>query len=79
MNGISLRPWTTASLCIATTVSCSPIRGVISRRLSTRLKRLLDQLPGRFWAPRSIVPSGSISPGQPTPMKGATRRPPFSA
>ena len=30
MNGISLSPWTTASLCSTTDVSCSPIVGIIS-------------------------------------------------
>ena len=43
------------------------------------MKLLLSQLPGRFCAPRSIEPSGSMMPGQPMPMKGASLRPSFSA
>ena len=53
--------------------------GIASCRESGRLKRLLSQLPGRFWAPRSMVPSGSMMPGQPMPMNGASRRPSFAA
>ena len=45
---------------------------IISWMLTGRLNLLLSQLPGRFWAPRSIDPSASITPGQPIPMKGAS-------
>src|SRR4051812_23047039 len=79
MNGVSLSPCTTASLCNSTAVSCSPILGMALCRLSGKLKRLLSQLPGRFWAPRSMVPSESMMPGQPMPMNGARRSPSLPA
>ena len=40
--------------------------------LAGRLKRLLSQLPGRFCAPRAIEPSSWMTPGQPTPITGAS-------
>ena len=49
-------------------------KGLTIATLSGRLNLLLSQLPGRFWAPRSIEPSSSITPGQPIPMKGANFR-----
>src|SRR5213083_492108 len=57
MNGTSLNPCTTASLCISTVVRCSPILGIASNSSAGRLNLLLSQLPGRFCAPRSMVPS----------------------
>ena len=48
MNGASLKPCTTASLCIRIVVSWSPIRGIASNTLVGRLNLLLSQLPGRF-------------------------------
>src|SRR5581483_2321202 len=79
MNGSSLRPCTTASLCIRTAVGWSPIDGIASRMECGRLKRLLSQFPGRFWAPRSIAPLWSILPGQPIPTNGASSSPSFPA
>src|SRR5262249_51875279 len=70
MNGTSLKPCTTASLCISATVSCLPILGMARHKWAGRLKLLLSQLPGRFCAPREIASSSSITPGQPMPMKG---------
>src|SRR5437588_2809187 len=63
MNGISLRPCTTASLCIRIETSWSPIEGIASASCAGRLKRLLSQLPGRFCAPFAMLPSCSILPG----------------
>ena len=64
MNGTSLRPCTTASLCIRIVTSWSSIDGIASARRAGRLKRLLSQLPGRFCAPLAMLPSSSILPGQ---------------
>jgi hypothetical protein len=43
-------------------------------RCCGKLKRLLSQLPGKFCPPESIDPSGSIFPGHPMPIKGASFR-----
>src|SRR5262245_4555143 len=79
MNGTSLKPCTTASLCRRVTVSCSPMVGIASCKAIGRLKLLLSQLPGKFCAPRSMVPSSAMIPGQPMPMKGARRNPSLPA
>src|SRR5262245_9445038 len=44
-----------------------------------RLNLLLSQFPGRFWAPRVIEPSSSITPGQAMPSTGARLRSLFFA
>ena len=75
MKGSSLRPCTTASLCMRTMAGMPPTVG--SRFCSSlgRWKVSLSQLPGRFCVPRAMEPSRRICPGQAMPMKGARLRP----
>ena len=75
MKGASLSPWTTASLCISTAVSCPSMAGIAARSSRGKLNSACSQSPGRFCPPFSIDPSSRINPGQPTPMNGARRNP----
>jgi hypothetical protein len=73
MKGSSLRPCTTASLCISTSIGSAPSVSMRRHTAVGRWKAWLSQSPGRFCAPRAMEPSGRMSPGQPMPMKGASR------
>src|SRR6185437_4331232 len=79
MKDSSLSPCTSASLCSMTETGSWPIEAMPSLKRSGSEKRLLSQLPGRFWPPCSIAPSLPIIPGQPAPMKGASLSSSFSA
>src|SRR4029077_1545217 len=63
IKGASLKPCTTASLCIKTDTSCPLMVGMAALTRCGKLKDWHDQLPGRFCPPVVIEPSSWISPG----------------